>query len=79
MEDGGWNTGETQFLRDDFRAEIAFADEQRDDENSRSGDSGEDAFDMRFLFPERLMDPGKYVPAAQFRRVLVNRRGGLVV
>ena len=34
---------------------------------------------MRFLFPESFADSGKNFPAAQFRRVLEHRRGGLVV
>jgi hypothetical protein len=36
-------------------------------------------FDLRFLFPECLADGGENFPAAQFRRVLVNRRGGTVI
>ena len=34
-------------------------------------------FDLRFLFPECLADGGENFPAAQFRRVLVNRRAGI--
>jgi len=34
---------------------------------------------LRFLFPERLVDFGEKAPAAQFRRVLTDRRGGIGV
>ena len=34
---------------------------------------------MRLLFPERLTHLREDFPAAQFRRVLENRRGGLIV
>ena len=61
------------------RAEIAFADEQRRDENARRGNFRQNFFDLRFLFPERLADFGKNFPAAQFRRVLEDRRGGMFV
>ncbi len=48
--------------------------------NTRGAEiSGQDLFDLRLLFPERLADFGENVPAAQFRRVLVNRRGGIFV
>ncbi len=36
-------------------------------------------FDLRFLFPKRLAHFAENFPAAQFRRVLENRRGGIVV
>ena len=48
--------------------------------NTRGAESPvKNVFDLRLLFPERLADFGKYVPTAQFRRVLVNRRGGIGV
>ena len=48
--------------------------------NTRGAEiSGQDFFDLRFLFPERLADVGENFPAAQFRRVLVHRRGGIGV
>ena len=70
---------EAQLGRDDFGAEIALADEQRHDEHARGDDFGEHGFDVRFLFPERLAHFRKDFPLTQFRRVLVHRRGGLVV
>ena len=77
--DDGWDGRKAQFFRDDFGAEIAFADEKRHDEDARRGDFSENFFDVRFLFPERFANFGEDFPAAQFRRVLQNRRGGLVV
>lgn len=62
-------------VRNDVTAEIAFADEERDDENVFGGYCGEDGFDLRFLFPKRFMDFGENLAAAQFGRVLVNRNG----
>ncbi len=56
--------------------EIAFADKERRDENARRGNVRQYPFDLRFLFPERLADFGKNLPAAQFRRVLMDGRGG---
>ena len=66
----------TQFLWNDFCAEIAFADKQRRDENSWRGNFRQNFFDLRFLFPERLAHLREEAPAAQFRRVPENRRGG---
>ena len=72
-------SGKAEFARDDFVAEVTFADEQGHDEHARRRNFGQDFFDLRFLFPERLADGGENFPAAQFRRVLVNRRGGTVI
>ncbi len=41
--------------------------------------SGENFFDLRLLFPEGFAHFGKNLPAAQFRRMLQDGRGGLVV
>ena len=64
-------------MGNDFAGEIALADEERHDEHARGGKVRQDVFDLRFLFPERLAHFGKDFPAAQFRRVLINRRGGI--
>ena len=61
------------------RAEIAFADEQWRDEDPRRGNFRQHFFDLRFLFPERLAHFAENLPAAQFRRVLEDRRGGIVI
>ena len=71
--------GKAKFAGNHFAGEIAFADEQRRDEHARRGNLRQDVFDLRFLFPERLADFGENFPAAQFRRVLINRRGGIGV
>lgn len=67
---------EAELLWNDLVAEIALADEERHDEHARSGKAREDAFDGRFLFPERLAHFGEKFPATQFCRVLIDRRGG---
>ena len=41
--------------------------------------SDKNFFDMRLLLPERFADFGKNAATAQFRRMLDDRRGGLVV
>ena len=58
---------------------MAFADEKRHDEDTRRGDFGENFFEVRLLFPKGFANFGENLPAAQFRRVLKHRRGGLVV
>ena len=58
---------------------MAFANEKRHDEDTRRGDFGENFFDVRLLFPKGFANFIKNLPAAQFRRVLQNRRGGLVI
>ena len=65
-----------ELARNDFTGEIAFADEERRNEHPRRGKIRQNLFDLRFLFPERLADFGKNLPAAQFRRVLMDGRGG---
>ena len=71
--------GKAKLAGDDFVAEVTFADEQRHDEYARCGNLRQNLFDLRLLFPERLADFGENFPSAQFRRVLVNRRGGIVI
>ncbi len=66
-------------MRNDFGAEIAIADEERHDEHAWRGNFRENFFDVRLLLPERFMHLGKNPATAQFRRVLDDRRGGLVV
>ena len=75
----GARCAKVEFFRDHFADKIALADEQRRDENARHGNFRKDFFDLRLLFPERLADAAENFPAAQFRRVLEHRRGGLVV
>ena len=70
---------QAELAGDEVAGEIAFADEERCDEDARRGKHREDPLDLRFLFPERLADFGEKVTAAQFRRVLTDRRGGIGV
>ena len=44
-----------------------------------AGNFRQNLFDLRLLFPKRLADVGKDFPPAQFRRVLEDRRGGILV
>lgn len=70
---------EPERVRDDVTAEIAFADEQRNNENVFGGECGEHSFNLWLLFPKRFVDLGENLAAAQFGRVLVNRNGRVVV
>ena len=70
---------EAQRLRNDFGAEVAFANEEGNDENPGGGEIGQDGFDVGLLFPEGFADGAEKLASAQFGRVLVDRGGGLVV
>jgi hypothetical protein len=65
-----------ELVGNDFTGEIAFADEERRNEHPRREKIRQNFFDLRFLFPERLADFGKNPPTTQFRRVLMDGRGG---
>ena len=81
LEPGG-RRGEAEFARDDFAGEVAFADEEGDDEDTGAaggGEFGEDGLDTGLLFPEGLADVGEKAAAAEFAGVLADGRGGLVV
>lgn len=70
---------ETQFTGDDFRAEIAFANKERRNENSGGGYLRQHLLDVGFLLPERRTYLTEYPAAAQLRDVLQHRRGRLIV
>ena len=65
-----------EFTRDDFVAEVAFADEQGNDEHTRCGYFGKDLLHVRLLFPERFMHLCKHATAPQLRGVLISRHAG---
>ena len=66
-------------MRNDIGGEIAFTDEERNDENFRFRDVRQHVFDLRFLFPERLAHFGEEIASPLFGRVLVDGRGRIVV
>jgi len=61
---------ETQFLGDDFRAEIAFADKERRNEDSGDGYLRQHLLDTGFLLPKCRMHLAEHPAAAQLRDVL---------
>ena len=70
---------ESQFAGDHIAAEIAFADEERDDEYFGFRNIREHGFDLGFLLPESLAHLGEKIASPQFRRVLIDRRRRIVV
>jgi hypothetical protein len=70
---------QAEFPRNDLFGEIAVADEQRHDENSRCKDAAHYPADGRFKLPKAFRDLRKQFASAQLIRVLVGRRGGLRV
>ena len=68
-----------EFARDDFLGEITFADEQRNDEDTRRKHAPQHAANGRLEFPEAFEHLREKVATAQFIRVLIRRRGGIRV
>ena len=68
-----------EFARDDFLGEITFADEQRNDEDTRRKYAPQHAANGRLEFPEAFEHLREKLAAAQFIRVLIRRRGGIRV
>jgi len=68
---------ESQFAREDFLGEIAFANEERHNENSGRKNSAQHLREIWFLFPERFLDLRENFSPAQIVGVLVSGRGGI--
>src|SRR5207247_2492745 len=67
---------QTEFTRNDFFREIAFADEQRHDEDSWSEHAAQHTGDARLKLPKAFEHLRKNLASAQFVRVLMSRRAG---
>lgn len=65
---------EAELARDDLLGEVAFADEQRHDEDPRRGRAAQDAGEGRMLLPEALDHLCEDAAAAQFIGMLEGRR-----
>ena len=72
-------TEQAEFAREYFLGEIAFADEQRDDEDTRGEHPAQDLPDIGFLLPKGLPHLREEGAPPQCIRVLASRRGGIGV
>ena len=59
---------QVQLARNDLLGEIAFADEERHDEDPRREDTPQNLPDVRFLLPKKPPAPARISPAASIRR-----------
>ena len=65
---------QAEFTGDDFFGEVTFADEQRNDEDTRRKNATERTADRGLQFPETFEHLREKVATAQFIRVLIRRR-----
>jgi hypothetical protein len=66
-------------LGNDFFTEVAFADEEGNNQNVRSVNACQDFYNRGVLFPKRFADFEEQLPAAQLGTLLENGDSGVFV